>query len=192
MKNTDYFCLKCLATGDSEAFVALYGRYHRTIYFSALKMTCSEEDAKDVTQTVFMKVWEHREQIDPSADFAAYIGTICRNIIFDKFKKKAREEEMKKEMELISNEESDADETDFRETYHRLLHEAIAQLPPQRRAVYEACKLKGQSYDRVASRNGIAISTVHDHIVKANKSIRDYLQTKGDVFIAILAGLILS
>jgi len=64
-------------------------------------------------------------------------------------------------------------------------------LPPQRRAVFEACRLKRQSYDQVARKMNIARSTVQDHIVKANKFIRDYVREHGDVFLLILCAVVL-
>jgi len=190
MDNPNYFCLKCLAQGDEEAFVALYGKYHRMVYFAALKMLHSEDDAKDVTQTVFMKVWEHRGNIKPEEDFEAYIGVICRNVIFDLFKKEAREAEMKQELALTASEADNSDEEDFKEKYYNLLHEAIGKLPPQRRKAFEICKLQGYSYDRAASKLGVSRSAIHDHIVNANKFIREYIGSHGDIFTAILVGLL--
>ncbi|MDR1722946.1 MAG: sigma-70 family RNA polymerase sigma factor [Tannerella sp.] len=184
MSNDDYFYVKCLASDDEKAFVALYGKYHRKVYFSALRFIRSEETAKDITQTVFMKIWEYRRRLNPDNNFAAYLNTVCRNAIFDELKREALDDEMRNELQYTTDEA--AGEDDFREKYYQLLEEAIATLPSQRRTVFEACKLKKQSYDLVARLNGISRSTVQDHIVKANKTIREYIQAKGSAFLAIL------
>ena len=176
MENADYFCVKCLAEGDEDAFVALYNRYHRKIYYSALKMCQSETLAQDVTQDVFLKVWDIRASLNPNQNFAAFISVICRNIIFDLYKKAAHEETIKKELQQFAEiSEHEQDDDDFYETYKKLLDQAIAELPPQRRTVFELCKLKGKTYDEVARKMNISRSTVQDHIVKANKFIREYL-----------------
>ncbi|MDR1780500.1 MAG: RNA polymerase sigma-70 factor [Tannerella sp.] len=189
MGDLDHFCVKCLAAGDEEAFVALYGKYHKKVYFTALKLLQSDETAKDITQTVFMKIWEHRLTLDPNGNFAAYLHTVCRNAIFDEFKRASLDEDLKTELQQFSSETDEDD--DFREKYYRLLDEAIAKLPPQRRAVFEACRLRRQSYDQVARKMNIARSTVQDHIVKANKFIRDYVREHGDVFLLILCAVVL-
>jgi RNA polymerase sigma-70 factor (ECF subfamily) len=67
-----------------------------------------------------------------------------------------------------------------------LLDKAIAELPPQRRAVFELCKLKEKTYDEVARKMNISRSTVQDHIVKANKFIREYLLMHGNFSFAVL------
>ncbi|MDR1667813.1 MAG: RNA polymerase sigma-70 factor [Bacteroidales bacterium] len=179
--------MKCLISGDESALVVLYGKYHRMVYFSALKMVQSDETAKDITQNVFMKIWEHRRRLDPEQNFAAYIQTMCRNAVFDELKRIALDDELKRELQQEEpSDENEENEVRFRETYYRLLHEAIEKLPPQRRAAFEACKLKKQSYDLVARRMGISRSTVQDHIVKANKFIREYISEQGDAFLVIL------
>jgi RNA polymerase sigma-70 factor (ECF subfamily) len=187
MNNPDYFCVKCLVSGDESALVALYGKYHRMVYFSALRMVRSDETAKDILQNVFMKIWEHRRRLDPEQNFAAWIQTVCRNAVFDELKRAAHDDELKRELlQEEPSDENDDDEAQFRETYCRLLREAIEKLPPQRRAVFEACKLKKQSYRAVAARMGISRSAVQDHIVKANKFIREYISEQGDAFLVIL------
>ena len=191
MENPDYFCVKCLINGDEEAFVALYNKYHRKIYYTALKMTQSDDVAQDVTQNVFIKVWETRAKLDPEQNFEAYISVICRNTIFDVFRKATQEEALKKELQQFAEiAESPDDDDDFYETYKNLLDEAIAALPPQRRNIFTLCKLKEKSYDEVARRMNISRSTVQDHIVKANKFIREYLLTHGNLSFAILFAIL--
>jgi len=180
MDDLDYFCVKFLIEGDEQAFVALYQKYHHKIYYAALKMTQSAELAQDVTQDVFLKVWERRAALDPNNNFAAYINVICRNMIIDLYKKAINEEAVRKELQQFSDiSESGLDEEDLYETYKKLLDRAIAELPPQRRLVFEMCKLKEKSYSEVARKLKISRSTVQDHIVKANKFIREYILEHG-------------
>jgi RNA polymerase sigma-70 factor (ECF subfamily) len=114
--------------------------------------------------------------LDPEQNFVAYIHTICRNAIFDTFKKAAYEETFKtKVRQFIEISETMQEDDDFYEAYKKVLAEAIAKLPPRRQAVFELCKLQGKTYEEVAQRFGISCSTVHDHIVKANQFIREYL-----------------
>ncbi len=189
--NPDYFCVKCLAVGDEKAFVALYNKYHRHIYYSALKLIQSESLAQDITQNVFLKVWDNRSKLDPAQNFSAYISTICRNAIFDMFKRATYEQTVKdklKQFAIIS--ENELEEEDFYEEYKKILEDAIKSLPTQRRIVFERCKLQEQSYEEVAKSMGISRSTVQDHIVKANKTIKEYLQTHGNFSFAILFSIL--
>jgi RNA polymerase sigma-70 factor (ECF subfamily) len=191
MDNPDYFCVKCLVDGDEEAFVSLYNKYHKKIYYTALKMVQSETQAQDITQDVFLKIWDVRHTLDAEQNFSAFLNTICRNAIFDIFKKAAREETLKEELRQSILLQEETEDEDFYEMYKKLLDDAIDHLPPQRRSVFERCKLQEQSYDEVARSLGISRSTVQDHIVKANKSIRDYLQKYGSFSFSILYAVLL-
>ena len=191
MENSDFFCVKCLVEGDEEAFVALYSKYHRKIYYTVLKMTQSDDLAQDVTQNVFLKIWETRASLDPTKNFAAYISIIARNEIFDMFKKITHEEFIKKKLQQFAEISESDEEDDSYEIYKNLLDNAIAALPPQRRVVFEMCKLREKTYNEVARRLNISGSTVQDHIVKANKFIREYLITHGNVSFAVLFAILI-
>jgi RNA polymerase sigma-70 factor (ECF subfamily) len=178
IENRDYFCVKCLVEGDEDAFVELYNKYHRKIYYSALKITQSKVLAQDVTQNVFLKIWDIHSSLDPDQNFEAFISVICRNAIFDIFKKSTREEAVKMELQQFAEtSESIQEDEEYHEAYKNILYKAISKLPPQRRIVFELCKLQEKTYEEVAHSLKISQSTVQDHIVKANKFIREYLLT---------------
>ena len=174
MDHSEYYCIKCLAEGDEEAFVALYNKYHSYLYYTALKLTQSEALAKDITQDVFLKIWETRATINPKDNFAAYIHVICRNRIVNLFKRATREEAIKNELYQFAD-EADQEDDDFYDHYRQLLDKAVELLPPQRRNIFILCKWQKKSYEDVARQFNISRSTVQDHIVKATKFIKDYL-----------------
>ena len=191
INNDDYFCIKCLIEGDEEAFVMLYNKYHKKLYWVARKMTQSEEVAQDVTQDVFLKIWENRTSIDPHQNFAAYINSICKNVVYDFFKKATLEESVINQMqEFAEMTTPEKDNEDFYESYKELLHKAIENLPPKRRQIYESCKLQGKSYDNVGNEYNISRSTILDHIVKANKFIKEYLLKNGNISFAMLFAIL--
>ena len=59
---------RCLQ-GDREAFESLLGRYERRIFNVALRMVNSRDDASDITQNVFLKVYRNLETYDPRFKF---------------------------------------------------------------------------------------------------------------------------
>ncbi len=66
-------------TGDREAFEALLVEYEKPVYNAAYRMLNSPDDARDVTQTVFLKVFERFDQYDPSRRFFSWIYRITLN-----------------------------------------------------------------------------------------------------------------
>lgn len=65
--------------GDRRAFEILVGRYEKPVFNAALRMLRSTEDARDVTQTVFLKVFEHLGDYDPSYRFYSWVYRIALN-----------------------------------------------------------------------------------------------------------------
>jgi RNA polymerase sigma factor (sigma-70 family) len=67
-----------------------------------------------------------------------------------------------------------------------LLHEAIAQLPPQRKQVYTLCKLEGKSNEEAGRELGISTATIRNQIVKANKAVKQYFLLNHDIAIVLI------
>ena len=65
--------------GDRKAFEALLAEYEKPVFNAAFRMLNSRDDAKDVTQTVFLKVFENFDHYDPSRRFFSWIYRITLN-----------------------------------------------------------------------------------------------------------------
>jgi RNA polymerase sigma-70 factor (ECF subfamily) len=80
MSNTDDTQLieRC-RSGDREAFEALLAEYEKPVFNAAYRMLNSRDDAQDITQTVFLKVFENIDQFDPSRRFFSWIYRITLN-----------------------------------------------------------------------------------------------------------------
>ncbi|QHT67149.1 RNA polymerase sigma-70 factor [Rhodocytophaga rosea] len=168
--------LERLIKGSEEAFEAIYVLYHNKIYRLALKFVKSEELAKEVLQDIFVKVWEHKHTINKDLSFSAFIFKIAHNHIFNLLKRASKEVSIKKQIiaaaEIASNQTEDEF---FAAEYESLAIHAIDQLPPQRKLIFQLCRLEGKTYEEVSYALGISKSTVRDHMVKAIKFIKEYL-----------------
>ncbi|RZF57479.1 RNA polymerase sigma factor [Sphingobacterium corticibacterium] len=171
-----------LQSGDQDAFRVLYERYSRLIYGNIMRFIGDESVADDLLQDVFVKIWEHRASIDPNLSFSAYLFTCSRNTVFN-FKRRLK-------LEIESAIHLAYDSTGFVESVDSILHKkevqnlienVISQLPLQRQRIFRMCKLDGKSYQEVAEELQISVSTVRDHIVKANKFIKDVLMYEGSL-----------
>ncbi|WP_461531959.1 RNA polymerase sigma factor [Sinomicrobium sp.] len=176
-----------LKKGDERAFDKLYHTYKGQLYGNLLKIVKSEEIAEELLQKVFIKVWQKRGDIDPKKNVEAYLFRIAGNMAIDFFRKVANDRKL--EAELIAT--STANYTHIEEgLFHRETTEslsyAIERLPPKRRKIFELVKLEGKTYEEVSNMLNISTSTVNDHIVKATRTVKEYLIFKGD-----LAGIIL-
>ena len=86
-------CLK----GDRHAFESLLVKYQKPVYNAAYRMLNNPEDARDVTQTVFLKVYENLDQYDPAHRFFSWIYRIAMNESINWLKKSSRQEALEHE-----------------------------------------------------------------------------------------------
>ncbi len=78
--------------GDRQAFETLLVRYEKPVYNAAYRMLHNADDARDVTQTVFLKVYENLDQYDPAHRFFSWVYRIALNESINWLKKSNRQE----------------------------------------------------------------------------------------------------
>ncbi len=162
-----------LREGDYRAFEALYDRYRIRLAANIHRLVKSEGLAEDLLQDLFMKVWETRAQLDAAKSFRSYLFRICENLVYDLFRRAARDKRMQEHFmqhrtEIYRHiEEGIA----YKETAAQL-EQAIASLPPQCRKVFELFKIEGKSYQEISELLGISVSTVNNHVARANRLLK--------------------
>nr|WP_255484383.1 RNA polymerase sigma-70 factor [Pedobacter sp. AK017] len=165
-----------LQKGDKGAFGELYHRYKRKLYYNFRKLLKSESQAEELLQQLFVKIWENRLSLDPDKVFKAYLFRIAENLVYDFFRKASRDKNMGAILMTVATENySHIEEAIYSKEREALINRAVASLPPQRRHVFTLCKLEGKTYEEVSVELGISTSTINDHIVKATRSVREYL-----------------
>ena len=83
--------------GDRKAFEVLLVRYEKPVFNAAFRMLNNSEDAKDVTQTVFLRAYENLDHFDPTFRFFSWIYRIALNESINCLNKRNRTEELAKE-----------------------------------------------------------------------------------------------
>jgi RNA polymerase sigma-70 factor (family 1) len=159
---------------DVEAFNALYWKYHADLYANILKLTRNSSAAEDILQEVFIQLWEKRKTIDPERSVAGWLFTVSHNMSVNYLRKKLKESlaysQLKQPVEAVETNE------DLAGIELRALQTAIRQLSPQKRKVFELCKIDGKTYEEAARELQISKYTVKEYLSGAVYSIKDYLQ----------------
>lgn len=170
--------LVILLTKDSEAaFEKLYNLYSGRLFGYLFKFVKSENFAREILQNSFVKIWNSRHHIDPEQSFSAYLFRIAENLIYDFFRKAARDKKLQKELISISAVQYNyVEDALCSKENARLLQHVIDALPPKRRQVFQLIKIEERSYEEVSGLLNISTSTISDHIVKATKFVREKLE----------------
>ena len=177
-----------LKNGDATAFEEIYNQYRSKIYSYALKLSKSAVVAEEIVQEVFIKIWQKREQLNPELHFGAYLKKITLNHVLNHLKKVAREKTLQDELfnylSLIRNNAEDGLlEKELLKTYEQ----AIAQLPPQKKIIYQLSRNEELSHDEIAKKLNISKNTVKNHMVEATKFIRNYVSKNGSIICFLMA-----
>src|SRR5690606_27930909 len=138
----------------------------------------SREDTEEVLQELFLRVWNHRQSIDPDRPIKAYLFRIAENLVYDLLRKAAREKRfISNYLTYITENYPYLDKGDLDADTQVILHQAIDQLPEQRRKVFLLCKMEGKSYEEVSQLLSISIATVNSHITNAHAFLREYFRS---------------
>lgn len=178
--------LRQLAAGDEVAFRKIYFLYSNRLYGNLMRLVKSAPVAQEILQEVFIKIWEYRSGIDPEKSFRSYLFRIAENRVYDFYARVSRDKALLQQlMKNNADKYSHVEEAIISREEAALLHAAIEELPPQRRRVFELCKIEGKSYNEVGAILEISVSTISDHIVKANRFIKEYVSRKHTLIIII-------
>lgn len=185
---SEYELLCQLRDGKATAFEHFYQLHSRILYNNILYLVKDREVSKELLQDLYLKIWEHRAALNPDKPFKSYLFTIARNLVYDYFRRVSLDKRMMVIMmanaaELYNPVEDGIDYKDSRDS----LEKAIELLPAQSKNVFVLCKIEGKSHEEISRELGISISTVNNHMVKANKIVRDYLLKNKDLMALMFA-----
>lgn len=177
---SDFELLHLFRAGDNSAYVEIYQRYHKKLYFHALKMLNDREEAQDVIQELFIKLLDKRESICLNTSLSSYLYTSVRNRILDIFSHvKVVEKHQQSLQDFMNRGEYITDNYVREKELSKIIEAEIAELPTKMREVFELSRTKEMTYAEIAAELDMAENTVRKHISKALKKLRpklsDYL-----------------
>jgi RNA polymerase sigma-70 factor, ECF subfamily len=174
LDTSEKLLIKKMIEGDPKAFSNLFERYAFNLLNVARMYINHREEAEEIVQETFYRVWKYRANMDPELSFKAYIITIAKRLIFNQAKK--RMHELAYQEYFIKNfteKNNPIDEIiDFKELDQKI-RTAIDDLPPKRKEVFVLSRDHGLSTLEIAKKLNISVSTVENQINKAIKSIRE-------------------
>lgn len=179
--------LNKVAGGDEKAYGKLYGIYYPLISKVVLKFVKSPDLTNDLTQEIFIKIWDIRKELVNIDSFKSYLIVTASNHVLNFLKRASREAAAKGEiLKHYKEYEESIEDRLITQEYWQFIDNVLNSLPPQTREVFRICREENKSYDEVASILGITRNTVKKHIVRANKEFRDALEKNSDIHLKLL------
>jgi RNA polymerase sigma-70 factor (ECF subfamily) len=164
--------------GDRAAFERLVMRYQKPVFNAALRLLRDPEDARDVAQTTFLKVFEHIADYDPSFKFYSWIYRIAVNESLNALGSR-------KPCEGLNGEEADAAPGPDRqlegEQTGQAIEEALMRLNPELRTVIVLRHFMHLSYQDMSDILLLPEKTVKSRLYSARQLLRDHLLQYGTI-----------
>lgn len=176
-KHWDAQIIKRLKQGDKNAFEAIYYTFEGKLFAFAFKLTHSQDDAKEIVQEVFLKVWEKREILDPDSNFEGFIYTIAKNVVYNKARHRVYELAYKEYLSRTGSAAASFTEEmlEFQEL-NDLIKTLCDELPPLRRKVFLLSRMEGASHEEIAQNLNTSTSNIKNHIHKALTFFKKHLK----------------
>lgn len=188
----EHALLQLVSAGDEKAFTVIYEHYYAGIYNFVRKYLKSDELSDDICQNVFLKIWEHREQLSIVLEFNAYAFTIAKRQSLD-FLKRATIEQTAMNLILQSYpaQNNTVEEGHQYSEYMRFIDNILSKLPPQSQQVFNLCRQQYKSYDEAAQILGISRNAIKKHMVRSMKVLRSAAESELGVSMSILLAFLI-
>jgi RNA polymerase sigma factor (sigma-70 family) len=142
-----------VAAGDESALAALYDRFGALVHGIALRVTCERGLAEEVTQDVFVSLWQRPEAVDPTrGSVRTWLATVAHRRAVDRVRstERARARDRVSAIEEDAAEPVDVAETVASAERARRVWAAVDALPEAQRAAVRLAYAEGRSYREVA------------------------------------------
>ena len=171
----DTHLLQQITERDQHAFLALYERYGNLVYSLALRVVRHQVMAEEVTQDVFLKVWQQPTRWNPAlGQFSSWLLTITRNAGIDRLRKERRHwTPTQDQADLLGEfgEETAVGENPY--WYDGLiLARLLQQLPPEQRLLIELAFYQGYTHSELAENLQLPLGTVKTRLRTGLQKLR--------------------
>jgi RNA polymerase sigma-70 factor (ECF subfamily) len=185
--NADILLIKAFKNGNIEAFEKLFDRYHKKLYVFLYQLLHSKEDAEEIVQETFIKIWEKREEFIEGYPFDSFLFKIAKNAFLNLNRKKINHRVFTDHLTLLSKISEDTTDNYiiFKET-RDIINSVIDGLPPKRKEIFLLRQTQELSRKEIAKKLGISIVTVDSQLLKANKYLKEELKKYGLLLILII------
>jgi RNA polymerase sigma-70 factor (ECF subfamily) len=164
--------------GDPAAFDEVYQRFAEMVYGLALRMSGDREEAADMSQEVFLRVYRHLGRFRGRSSLKTWIYRITINCCRSALRKRSRRylEGPLDNMEELADQRTGPEERTLGHDLGRRLAEAVGELPVVFREAVLLRDVQGLSYGEIGEVLGVRIGTVRSRIARGRERLRALME----------------
>ena len=167
--------------GDKEAFRWVVQTHQRMVFSLALKMLCDEEEAKDMVQETFIRVWQRIRDLDQQKTIGTWIYTIASRMCIDKLRHTKRIASLPEDQMALQRFASDSDNqlTLENREWVGIVRTLAEGLSDKQRLVFTLCQLEGLSSAEAEQITGFDAKQIKSNLFVARQTVRKRLKELG-------------
>ena len=170
-------------SGNKQAYAKIINKYKNPLYATILRMTGNQQDAVDLVQESFIKIYRQLGKFDGKGSFSSWMYRVAINHCMDEFRKK------RFKMEQVETREDDVKDFHHPEVIflkkekNRQLEKLIGGLPEDERMILLLRYVNEQSYSEISESMSLSLANVRNKLHRAKKKLRETIkEEKGGYF----------
>jgi RNA polymerase sigma-70 factor, ECF subfamily len=169
---------------DANEFEVFVKNYQDMVYTTAIRLVSNPADAEDISQQVFLKAYDHFDDIRTSGSTGGWLKTVARNLSLNHLSRYRARWRFFSEM---GNEENETEYVDslaapdtlnqslMESDYREMLNHALVKLPQAQRVPLVLFHVENLAYEEIASHLGVSLSKVKTDIHRGRAALKKYL-----------------
>lgn len=175
---------KGLKEGNKEIFEEVYRRYYSPLCFYCVRYVGDIEEAKEIVQSLFLKIWIKRNELNINTNVKSYLYRAVQNYALNhlhqqKIKQKYIINKAHFPKQISENGQLKLEEEELR----NMIKSAVLKLPDKRRKIFELSRYENMNYTQIANHLTISVKTVEAQMTKSLKYLRQVLKEYLPVFL---------
>lgn len=169
--------------GDERAFEQLVETHQRAVIGTVARMLNNIDDAHDVAQQVFVRVWRSAPRYEPSAKFTTWLFTIMRNLVFNEMRRRGRKREVSMEerleehhVEPATPDRTHPDTVVAQSELECAIDRAIQTLPEKQKLAVLLRRDVDMPYEEICEILGMSLSAVKSLLFRARNDLKEKLK----------------
>jgi len=162
------------AKGEMEAFEAIYKAASGFVYRTALRIVNNSSDAQEVTQDIFMKIYDNLKYFEFRSNLKTWVYRITVNTAINAYRRNLREKNRRQDFDSVIETEGHSPEliqAAERSDAEKQITSLLNMLTPEHKAVIILREIEGLSYEDIAQSLKININTVRSRLKRAREAL---------------------
>lgn len=189
MENSESTVINLIKEGNERAFEKIFREYFKSLHAYAYTFMKDDEQAEEIVQNVFCRIWEKRDQLKPDGSLKAYLYRSVHNESVNYLKHQKTRTAFQVH---YSNEEQiagEASENILAAELNSQIQKALNELPLQCRTIFQLSRFENLKYKEIADQLNLSVKTVENQMGKALKVLRLKLAEFLPIFLYIITRL---